>query len=269
MQTAECSNIWLANDWCFDDACICPPILASGLACSSCLATVDADPSDAAFIGSEFTSCKTGPGLILTSDPCAPQCSNIAFATVRCSDNSCLCPTFLASGLGCSSCLATVDADPSDAASIASYYSACKAGPGPTSTPDPCDSPCSNIGLAYSKCSDNACLCPTILSSGPACVSCLFNLEQDFGDAATIKSDYINCIASASIQQSTTATQFTLNPSTPASNFPAKPTSSSQESNNSAAKSDARGFAAEVFGARYIQMIMFIAIVAGLFSAFV
>jgi hypothetical protein len=197
----------------------------------------------------------------MTSDPCAPQCSNVALASVKCSDNSCLCPTILTSGLACSSCLATVDADPSDAASIASYYAACKAGPGPTLTSDPCDSPCSNIGLAYLKCSDNACLCPTILGSGPACVSCLSNLDRDFVDAATIKSDYIDCMASVPIQRSATATQFTLNPNTPAST---NPTSSS----STTAKSDASGFAAEVFGARYIQMIMFIAIAAGLFSAF-
>ena len=140
---------------------------------------------------------------------------------------------------------------------IASDYASCKAGTGPIQTPDSCDRQCSNVGSAYLSCSDNACFCPTILASGLACSSCLVTLDGDPSDAATIASDYIGCNGTLPSTQPITASLFTLSTTMPAS---ANPTSTS--------KSGARVFTAEVFGAGYIQMIMLIAMVAGLFSVF-
>ena len=129
---ATCSNVILATSVCSTNAgCLCPTILASGLACSLCLEIVDADATDAAFIGSAYAECTgAGPTPTLTSDPCDVQCSNVAVGASVCSTNiACFCPTILASGLACSSCLATVDADATDAASIGSAYAYCQANP--------------------------------------------------------------------------------------------------------------------------------------------
>jgi hypothetical protein len=253
----QCSNLGSAYLSCTDKACICPSILASGLACSSCLATVDMDPTDAAIIASDYALCGAGPMPTATSDPCDPYCSYVQEAYFGCFDDACLCPRLLASALPCSSCLASVDADHTDAAAIGSDYSSCKAGTGPIPTTDACDASCSKVGAAYLSCSDNACFCPTILASGLACSSCLVSMDADPADAATIASDYAGCNGTLPSTQPITATQFTLSSNT---GFAANPTSTS--------KSGARVFSAEVFGAGYIQMIMLIAMVAGLFSVF-
>ena len=95
---------------------------------------------------------------------------------------------------------------------------------------------------------------------------------MDQSDAAVIGTDYIKCRAGpTSTQQSTNEIQSTLNPSTSISTIPPTSPSQGRTSTSSAvqSKSGARGFAAEVFGAGYIQMIMFIAMVTSLFSAFV
>jgi hypothetical protein len=196
-----------------------------------------------------------------------------------CFDNACICPIILASGLACSSCLATVDADPTDAVTLGSFYSACKTGSGPIITPDPCATECSNVGSAYLTCTDSACFCPIILGGGLACSSCLVAMDTDPTDAAVIGSAYIDCHGVVtSTQHETTATHVIITSSTSAPTFTTEATSSTQESssstqeisstNTSISKSSARGFAVEVFGGGNIQMIMFIAMVAGLFSVF-
>jgi hypothetical protein len=57
-------------------------------------------------------------------DACVSECSNIAMAAGRCGSNlGCLCPTVLASGSGCLSCLQASHTNPTDAAYIASFLS--------------------------------------------------------------------------------------------------------------------------------------------------
>ena len=109
-------------------ACACPTVVASGLACSSCLASVDRDATDASFFGSLYTRCKTGAtGTAI--DPCAAQCNGLASVLSTCTSSAnsfaCACPTVVASGLACSSCLASVDADATDASFFGSLYTRC------------------------------------------------------------------------------------------------------------------------------------------------
>ena len=66
------------------------------------------------------------------TDSCDPVCLNISTALSTCSDSGCLCPTVLASGLQCSSCLNIVDADPADATALGSLYTSCAASPVPS-----------------------------------------------------------------------------------------------------------------------------------------
>jgi hypothetical protein len=57
-------------------------------------------------------------------DACVSECSNIAMAAGMCGSNlGCLCPTVLASGSGCLSCLQASHTNPTDAAYIASFLS--------------------------------------------------------------------------------------------------------------------------------------------------
>ena len=182
-----------------------------------------------------------------------------------------------------------MDTDPTDAATIGSDYAACKTGGGPIPTPDPCDPQCSNVGMAYITCSDVACFCPTIVASGLGCSSCLATVDRDPTDAASVGAAYSTCKAAlTSKQHSTNGTHSALTPSTSvltpsksaltpsasASSFAIPPTSSSQGSISTSSvvvqpKSGARGFAAEVVGTGYIQMIIFIAMMTSLFYAFV
>jgi len=123
-----CSAVNSALDVCLSDDCLCPPILASGLQCSSCLATVDGDLFDAFTLGTIYGSCSATP----FTDPCDGVCSNVVTAVSTCTVSDCLCPTILASALQCSSCLSTVDADFVDATSLASLYTSCATSPAPS-----------------------------------------------------------------------------------------------------------------------------------------
>ena len=68
-----------------------------------------------------------------TSDPCDALCANILSAVGGCPTSpasafaTCLCPTVLASGMACSSCIASVDADATDAAALSTIYTDCAA----------------------------------------------------------------------------------------------------------------------------------------------
>ena len=110
-------------------ACVCPTVVASGLACSSCLASVDADATDASFLGSLHNRC-AATGTATTTDPCDAPCNNVVSALSTCTASAdsfaCACPTVVASGLACSSCLASVDADATDASFFGSLYTRCK-----------------------------------------------------------------------------------------------------------------------------------------------
>src|SRR5208282_1493825 len=74
-------------------------------------------------------------------DPCDSQCNNILTALTSCTSFTdsygCICPTVVPSAMACSSCLVSADADPTDAAIVASLYTICNsptATTGPTST---------------------------------------------------------------------------------------------------------------------------------------
>src|SRR5271156_3950307 len=62
--TTPCANVFAAANSCptsppsAEASCLCPPVLASGIACSSCLASVDLDATDAAALGTINRKCQ-------------------------------------------------------------------------------------------------------------------------------------------------------------------------------------------------------------------
>src|SRR5271167_3166869 len=107
---AVCADIVSALDFCPESnavACLCPPVLASAQACASCLALIDADPTDAASLASAFVICEeTAVDPEPSEVPCVSQCSDIALALSVCPDEQCFCPTLTPSVSACSACLA-------------------------------------------------------------------------------------------------------------------------------------------------------------------
>jgi len=100
--SAECNNVWAVIETCTattaglaEYGCYCPAYLSSGLACSSCLATLD--PTYASGIGSAATVCSA----TLCYNECASlyllSCNGVA---------SCYCPVYQASAAACSACVA-------------------------------------------------------------------------------------------------------------------------------------------------------------------
>src|SRR5215471_6738324 len=71
-----CGNIFSAVSICPNDACLCPTVTLSAAACSSCLINVDADPTDAAIIGSAALVCQmetTGGASVFTTGSVGPS----------------------------------------------------------------------------------------------------------------------------------------------------------------------------------------------------
>ena len=213
-----------------------------------------------------------GEKLYRRQEQCEEQCGNIVAATT-CTNFDCLCPTVLVSAGACSSCLAAVNA--TEAAAVGSVLSACAS---PTGV---CAPQCAIVLAAATACSTNLyCLCPTILASGPSCIACLTESKINPTDASLIAS-YIatDCQgpASTTSQSSSSSPVSTITSTTgstaSSSLISTTPTGSSQLSSSSspsiASKSEAWSskFNVEVFG--YTQMIMVLAIVAGLLSIFV
>jgi hypothetical protein len=107
--TSLCANIRSAGASCTNYDCLCPTVLISGAACSSCLVTVAMNTTQAAQIAAILSTCEH-------PDACVSECSNIAMAAGMCGSNlGCLCPTVLASGSGCLSCLQASHTNPTDA----------------------------------------------------------------------------------------------------------------------------------------------------------
>lgn len=114
--TSYCENIRSAGTSCSNYDCLCPTVFPSASACSSCLATVLKNATQAAEVASLLSICGN-------PDACVPQCHNIAAAASSCglTNLGCLCPTILASGSGCISCLQASHTNPTDAAIISAY----------------------------------------------------------------------------------------------------------------------------------------------------
>ena len=113
----QCGNVYEAVTACPTTSfgCACPAILASGAACSQCVATIL--PSIAVDLGSLLIDCipyaPTTPTSTSKALPCDSQCSLVYMAVSNCISNTpqCIadCPTIIGAGSACSSCLKTVD----------------------------------------------------------------------------------------------------------------------------------------------------------------
>jgi hypothetical protein len=108
----QCSVVNQAISTCFDDSCFCPVLTASGAGCSQCYATANITAASA--LSSASSICLSEFPLLTSSiaslaAACSVQCNLINQALSECFDDSCFCPTALASGPQCSSCLATVN----------------------------------------------------------------------------------------------------------------------------------------------------------------
>ena len=129
---------------------------------------------------------------------CPNQCGVIDSAANSCTDDACFCPTAVALGPACSQCLSTVNV--TQAQIVGSAISICESefptltphttGPAaPTQSAGQCPQ-CSIIDSAVEACSDDVCLCPTLIQLGPGCSSCLATVNATeaaiLGSAITI-----------------------------------------------------------------------------------
>lgn len=157
-----CNNINSAVTSCSAQVeCFCPTFLSSGSACSSCLATVDADSTLATSLGSIMSRCTV-------VQACQTQCSNIFNVPSVCNTNTqCVCSVFSDSGLACSACLASVG-DITAASNVSTILRDCAIATQTTL----CHTPCSNVYVAVATCSNSQCFCSIFSASGAACSSC-------------------------------------------------------------------------------------------------
>ena len=134
--SAECNDVYAVVETCTatneglaEYGCYCPAYLSSGLACSSCLATLR--PSFASVVGLQVTACSTA---------CYDECSSLYLLSCN-GVASCYCPVYQASAAACSACVA--GSFPSYASGIASILTAHCSGesatgagiPAPTANP--------------------------------------------------------------------------------------------------------------------------------------
>jgi hypothetical protein len=124
-----CSVLDSAANTCAGDACFCPVLTAVGTPCSQCYASVNITAAE--LLASAFSICAsefsgaggatTTQNLIFSTSTastsafvglaaaCKSQCNLINSALSLCTDDFCFCPTALAAGSACSSCLMTAD----------------------------------------------------------------------------------------------------------------------------------------------------------------
>jgi len=193
---------------------------------------------------------------ITTGNPtsCAGQCAGIATALTACADETCLCPTLLASGPACSQCFATVNVSEASLLSVA--ISQCQTVPIVTNPGiTQCSSQCGLVYIAATSCSQNSCLCPTVLAQGPQCSSCWATVNTT--EASVIGSIFTACQSQLYPTKSSSSTGS----STPT--IILSPTSTSRS-----AAYPARGVFEDILGTMGTQFIMLIAFVAGLLSLF-
>ena len=139
---------------------------------------------------------------------CSAVCSEVNSAVSTCSGDVCFCPILTLFGTPCSQCYAAVNV--TAAAALSSAFSICSSefsslatttNPIITSSSGSatstfiglaaaCSQQCSLVNRALSLCADDTCFCPTALSAGPACSSCLMTVDfaqaTDLGSAFTI-----------------------------------------------------------------------------------
>jgi hypothetical protein len=191
------------------------------------------------------------PTPILNGNPtqCSNECGLISAALTSCTEDSCLCPTFLAQGPGCSSCFATVNATQASLLSIA--ISQCTA---TISNPiSVCSAQCGLIFEVASSCgANNTCFCPTFLAQAPACSSCWATVSM--AEASTIG------------ELSSTCASLLYSSHPPAPPITA-PTVALTPSSSHSASGAGSGFG-EILGTSWIQFIMPLALVAGLLAVF-
>jgi len=139
---------------------------------------------------------------------CSAVCSEVNSAVSTCSGDVCFCPILTLFGTPCSQCYAAVNV--TAAAALSSAFSICSSefsslatttNPIITSSSGSatstfiglaaaCSQQCSLVNRALSLCADDTCFCPTALSAGPVCSSCLMTVDfaqaTDLGSAFTI-----------------------------------------------------------------------------------
>ena len=124
----------------------------------------------------------------LLPDQCSSQCVSVFDAIYSCIEDSCACPTFLADGPVCASCLATVNI--TVASIISSGVTFCQTG---SITTTPCSSECELITKAAWQCVGEACYCSVLLAEGPGCSQCWASLN---GTDASFYGDQITACGS-------------------------------------------------------------------------
>ena len=139
---------------------------------------------------------------------CSAVCSEVNSAVSTCSGDACFCPILTLAGTPCSQCYASINV--TAAALLGSAFSICSSEFAVTASTTnlsitsnsasasstfvglaaACTKQCSLVNQALSLCVDDACFCPTALSAGPACSSCLLTVDfiqaTDLGSALTI-----------------------------------------------------------------------------------
>lgn len=200
------------------------------------------------------------------NNPCATYCDNIASVTTCASTEvGCLCNPYLLSGSACSSCLATIDANPTLAASVGSAYTECAA-------PILCTTQCSNVlfvACTGAQCCTSVSDCSVCLTTegGPLFATILVG---EYSDCTLTSSPSVptttlpqtskapSIISETTIPSHTisTSSQTIVTPSQTSSTVTAQP------------KSDAHGIATEIFQG-YIQFLVFIMFIMGVFGAFI
>jgi len=173
---SQCSQITQAVLSCQNDACLCPVIQSQGSICYQCLQTLDS--SMALILSTGISQCNAETLVGIFPTQCNSQCASVTATVEACIDDACYCPIILAAGPTCSSCLDSFS-DPTDASFIQQQIAGCisefpylSTGPYPTITIPPCAPYCEPIDQAIATCSFDACLCPIVLASGPACSNC-------------------------------------------------------------------------------------------------
>lgn len=280
-QLGDCSTpcAWFSNlATCSetDVTCVCGVITQAGSSvatCANCLQTVNA--TLAADVIQVEQLCQTGSVTTApvrtteapsqpTGNQCNSQCSLINEALDVCTDDTCFCPTVVAEGPACSQCFAMVNVTEANligsviTGCVSEFPSLATANPitATASGANPCSTQCAVVANAASTCADNSCFCPTFLELGPACSSCWATVNAT--EASLLGSLLTDCMTAGG----TTAGTHPL-PTTTGQ------TTSIRIASTSSSKSGAQVGIGELFGAGYVHYIMFLAILAGLFTVLV
>lgn len=161
---------------CADDQCLCPTLVNQGPPCTSCVASYITSLATA--LGAGIGECVSEGFTTLAPPQCTSQCDRITSAALVCINDACYCPIVVADGPQCSQCWASKDL--ASANFYGSQITVCKSelatmpGATQTSLPPlfPCEDYCNPINQAAATCTDDACLCPTIIAQATFCSLC-------------------------------------------------------------------------------------------------